>query len=105
MMRFKADYSRHEESTSYQLVRILQSLVIDLQEVTDPTGVFHLNTSFCLDSQNADENEVITKLCSDHTHDDNDCLVLSCLVLSCLVLSCLVLSCLVLSCLVLSCVV
>ena len=54
MMRFKADYSRHEESTSYQLVRILQSLVIDLQEVTDPTGVFHLNTSFCLDSQNAD---------------------------------------------------
>ena len=84
-MRFEADYSRYEESTSYQLVRFLQSLVIDLQEVTDPTGVFHLNTSFCLDSQNADENEVITKLCSDHTHDDNDCLVLSCLVLSYLV--------------------
>ena len=82
MMRFKADYSRHEESTSYQLVHFLQSLVIDLQEVTDPTGVFHLNTSFCLDSQNADANEAITKLCSDHTHDDNDCLVLSCLVLS-----------------------
>ena len=82
MMRFKADYSRYEESTSYQLVRFLQSLVIDLQEVTDPTGVFHFNTSFCLDSQNADENEAITKLCSDHTHDENDCLVLSCLVLS-----------------------
>ena len=82
MMRFKADYSRYEESTCYQLVHILQSLVIDLQEVTDPTGVFHLDTSFCLDSQNADENEAITKLCSDHTHDDNDCLVLSCLVLS-----------------------
>ena len=77
MMRLKADYSRYEESTSHQLVRFLQSLVIDLQEVTDPTGVFHLNTSFCLDSQNADENEAITKLCSDHTHDDNDCLVLS----------------------------
>ena len=82
MMRFKADYSRYEESTSYQLVRFLQSLVIDLQEVTDPTGVFHLNTSFCLDSQNADEYEAITKLCSDHTHDDNDCLLLSRLVLS-----------------------
>ena len=80
MMRFTNDYSRYEESTSYQLVRILQSLVIDLQEVTDPIGVFHLNTSFCLDSQNADEYEAITKLCSDHTHDDNDCLVLSCLV-------------------------
>ena len=89
MMRLKADYSRYEESTSYQLVRILQSLVIDLQEVTDPTGVFHLNTSFCLDSQNADEYEAIAKLCSDHTRDDNDCLVLSCLVLSCLVLCCL----------------
>ena len=88
-MRLKADYSRHEESTCYQLVRFLQSLVIDLQEVTDPTGVFHLNTSFCLDSQNADANEAITKLCSDHTHDDNDCLVLSCLILSRLVLSCL----------------
>ena len=60
MMRFKADYSRHEESTSYHLVRFLQSLVIDLQELTDPTGVFHLNTSFCLDSQYADENEAIT---------------------------------------------
>ena len=82
MMRLKADYSGHEESTSYQLVRFLQLLVIDLQEVTDPRGVFHLNTSFCLDSQNADENEAITKLCSDHTHDDNDCLVLCCLVLS-----------------------
>ena len=84
-MRLKADYSRYEESTSYQLVRFLQLLVIDLQEVTDPRGVFHLNTSFCLDSQNADENEAITKLCSDHTHDDNDCLVLCCLVLSYLV--------------------
>ena len=85
VMRLKADYSRYEESTSYQLVRFLQSLVIDLQEVTDPTGVFHLNTSLCLDSQNADENEAITKICSDHTHNDNDCLVSSCLVLSCVV--------------------
>ena len=76
MMRIKADYSRHEESTSYQLVRFLHSPVIDLQELTDPTGDFHLNTSLCLDSQNADENEAITKLCSDHTHDNN-CLVLS----------------------------
>ena len=75
-MRIKADYSRHEESTSNQLVRFLHSPVIDLQELTDPTGVFHLNTSLCLDSQNADENEAITKLCSDHTHDNN-CLVLS----------------------------
>ena len=74
MMRFKADYSRYEESTSYQLVRFLQSLVIDLQDLTDPTGVFHLNTSLCLDSQNADENDATTKLCSDHTHDNN-CLV------------------------------
>ena len=90
MMRFEADYSRYEESISYQLVRILQSLVIDLQEVTDPTGLFHLNTSFCLDSQYADENEAITLLSSDHAYDDNDCLVLCCLVLSCLVLSCLV---------------
>ena len=55
-MRIKADYSRHEESTSNQLVRFLQSLAIDLQELTDPTGVFHLKTSLCLDSQNADEN-------------------------------------------------
>ena len=87
MMRFKADYSRHEESTSYQLVRILQSLVIDIQEVTDPIGVFHLDTSLCLDSQNADEYEAIAKICSDHTHDDNDndCLFLFYLVLSCLV--------------------
>ena len=74
MRRLKADYSRHEESTSNQLVRLLQSLVIDLQELTDPTGVFHLNTSLCLDSQNADENEAIAKLCSDHTQDNN-CLV------------------------------
>ena len=74
-MRIKADYSRHEESTSYQLVRFLHSPVIDLQELTDPTGVFHLNTSPYLDSQNADENEAITKLCSDHTHDNNNCLV------------------------------
>ena len=59
MMRLKADYNMYEESTSYQLVRILQSLVIDLQEVTDPTGVFHLDTSFCLDSQNADDSEAI----------------------------------------------
>ena len=77
MMRNKADYSRHEESTSNQLVRFLHSPVIDLQELTDPTGVFHLNTSLCLDSQNADKNEASTKLCSDHTHDDNNCLVLS----------------------------
>ena len=77
MMRNKADYSRHEESTSNQLVRFFQSLVIDLQELTDPTGVFHLKTSLCLDSQNADDNEAIKKLCSDHTHDDNNCLVLS----------------------------
>ena len=76
MMRLKADYSSHEESTSYHLVRFLHSLVIDLQELTDPTGVFHLNTSLCLDSQNADKNEASTKLCSDHTHDNN-CLVLS----------------------------
>ena len=74
MRRLKADYSRHEESTSNQLVRLLQSLVIDLQELTDPTGVFHLNTSLCLDSQNADENEAIAKLCGDHIHDNN-CLV------------------------------
>ena len=80
MMRIKADYSRHEESTSYQLVRFFQSLVIDLQELTDPTGVFHLNTSLCLDSQNADENEATTKLCCDHTHDNN-CLVLSAIVI------------------------
>ena len=80
MMRLNADYSGYEESTSHQLVRFLQSLVIDLQEVTDPTGVFHYNTSFCLDSQNADEYEAIAKLCSDHTNDDNDCLVLSCFV-------------------------
>ena len=81
-MRIKADNRGHEESTSYQLVRLLQSLVIDLQELTDATGVFHLNTSLCLDSQNADEtdeNEAIAKLCSDHTHDNNNCLVLSCL--------------------------
>ena len=78
-MRIKADNSRHEESTSYQLVRFLHSPVIDLQELTDPTGVFHLNTFLCLDSQNADENEAIAKLCSDHTHDNNNCLVLSCL--------------------------
>ena len=77
MMRLKADYSRYEESTSNQLVRFLHSPVIDLQELTDPTGVFHLNTSLCLDSQNADKNEASTKLCSDHTHDDNNCLVLS----------------------------
>ena len=76
MMQIKADYSRYEESTSNQLVRFLHSPVIDLQELTDPTGVFHLNTSLCLDSQNADENEAIAKLCSDHTHDNN-CLVLS----------------------------
>ena len=76
MMRIKADYSRHEESTSNQLVRFLHSPVIDLQELTDATGVFHFNTSLCLDSQNADENETIAKLCSDHTHDNN-CLVLS----------------------------
>ena len=79
-MRIGADNSRHEESTSNQLVRFLHSLVIDLQELTDPTGVFHLNTSLCLDSQNADENEAITKLCSDHTHDNN-CLVLSAIVI------------------------
>ena len=77
MMRNKADYSRHEESTSNQLVRFLHSPVIDLQELTDPTGVFHLNTSLCLDSQNADDNEATTKLFGDHTHDDNNCLVLS----------------------------
>ena len=59
MMRLKADYNMYEESTSYQLVRILQSLVIDLHELTDPTGVFHLNTSLCLDKQNADANEAI----------------------------------------------
>ena len=77
MRRLKADYSRHEESTSSQLVRFLQSLVIDLQELTDPTGGFHLKTSLCLHSQNADEDEAITKLFSDHTHDSNNCLVLS----------------------------
>ena len=77
MMRIKTDYSRHEESTSNQPVRFLHSPVIDLQELTRATGVFHLNTSLCLDSQNADENEAITKLCSVHTHDNNNCLVLS----------------------------
>ena len=61
MRRLKADYRRHEESTSNQLVRFLHSSVIDLQELTDPTGVFHLNTSLCLHSQNADENDATTK--------------------------------------------
>ena len=60
-MQIKADYSRYEESTSNQLVRFLQSPVIDLQELTDATGVFHLNTSLCLDSLNADENDATKK--------------------------------------------
>ena len=51
-------------------MRFLHSPVIDLKELTDPTGVFHLNTSLCLDSQNADENDATTKLYSDYAHDD-----------------------------------
>ena len=83
MMRLKADYSRYEESTSYQLVRILQSLVIDIQKSQILQGYFIIIPPSVL---------IVRMLMQMKPSQSYAVIILTMImiVLSCLVLSCVV---------------